>query len=139
MPREPEVFGQPISPKSSSVARTTSRDLADLRPLDAGHRIEIDAQLVGMIEIVGAHRMRMQLEAGEVGHPRERRRIARHDFLRACGRRESAASTTSIHGGRDSRRALLEEELAADAVRDSAPARSAGRRRPRSAPSATAR
>ena len=69
MPREPDVFGQPTRPRSSSVAWTTCADLAHLRPLDARHRIEIDAQLVGMIEIVGAHRMRMQLEAREVRHP----------------------------------------------------------------------
>ena len=45
------------------------------------HRIEIDAQLVGMIEIVVSNRVWMQLEAGEVGHPGQRRRIARHDFF----------------------------------------------------------
>ena len=94
-----------------------ARDLADLRPLDAGHRIEIDAQLVGMIEIVGAHRMRMQLEAGEVRHPRPAppRRAAR--LLRRCGRTETAASTTSIQRRPRLGRALLEEELAVDAVR----------------------
>ena len=35
-----------------------------------------------MVEIVGAHRMWMQFEAGQVGHPRQRRRIARDDFFR---------------------------------------------------------
>ena len=54
------------------------------RPLDPRHRIEINAELVRMIEIVGAHRMRVKLEAGEVGHPHERRRVAGHDLLRAA-------------------------------------------------------
>ena len=34
------------------------------------------------IEVVGAHGMRMQLQAGEVRHPQQRRRVARHDFFR---------------------------------------------------------
>ena len=75
-------------PKSSSVALHDVRDLADLRPRDAGHRIEIDAQLVGMIEIVGANRMRVQLEAREIRHPRQRRRVARHDFFGGAARRK---------------------------------------------------
>ncbi len=69
-----------------------------------------------MIEILGAHRMRMQLEAGEVRHPGQRRGVARHDLLGACGRTESCSATTSIHGGPRLRRALLVEELAVDAV-----------------------
>jgi len=56
-------------------------DLAYLRPLDPWHRIEIDAQLVGVIEVLGAHRMRMQLETGEVGKPSERRGILGDDFI----------------------------------------------------------
>lgn len=43
------------------------RHLANLRPGDAGHRIEIDTQFVGMVEVVGAHRVGMQFEAREVG------------------------------------------------------------------------
>ena len=82
MPRDPDVLGQPTRPKSLSVAWTTPATVADLRPLHARHRVEIDAQLVGMIEVIVAHRMRMQLEAREVGHPRQRGRVARHDFFR---------------------------------------------------------
>ena len=65
------------------------RDVADLRPLDARHRIEIDAQLVGMIEIVGADRMRVELEArpGWPSRRARRRRAAR--LPRPCGRTES--------------------------------------------------
>ena len=91
MPREPDVFGQPTSPKSDSARLHDLRDLANLVPLDARHRIEIDAQFVGMIEIVGAHRMRVQLETGEIRHPRERGCVARHDFFRRSARRKTAA------------------------------------------------
>ena len=34
-----------------------------------------------MFEIVGAHRMRMQLEAGDVRHPDESRCVPRHDLF----------------------------------------------------------
>ncbi len=44
-------------------------DLADLTPPDSRYWIQIDAELIGMIEILGAHRVRVQLEAGQVGHP----------------------------------------------------------------------
>ena len=94
----PEVFGQPTSLKSSSTAATTSTR-ADLGPLHARHRIEVDAQLVGMLEVLGAHRVRVQLQAGEVREPGERRGVARHDLLgRAPDGKRS--STVSIQGGR---------------------------------------
>src|SRR4051812_45724081 len=41
-----------------------------------------------MIQVFGTHWMRMKLETSEVRQPRERRRIARHDFLRATSRWE---------------------------------------------------
>jgi hypothetical protein len=41
-----------------------ARHVPDLRPRDARHGVEVDAQLVRMIEIVGADRMRVQLEVG---------------------------------------------------------------------------
>src|SRR5688500_1508407 len=43
-----------------------TRHVLDLAPFHTWHRIEIDAQLVRMIEILGEHRMRMQLDAGEI-------------------------------------------------------------------------
>jgi hypothetical protein len=64
------------------------RDILHLPPLDAGHRIQIDAQLVGVIEIFRAHWMRMELDAREVGHPRERGRIAWHHFVGGAARRK---------------------------------------------------
>jgi hypothetical protein len=68
-----------------------------------------------MIEVVGAHRMRMQLEAGEVGHPRQVGRMARHDLVGAAARRE--ADRRHLRASRAAWPApLLEEEFAADAV-----------------------
>jgi len=45
-----------------------ARDLADLRPLHAGHGIEVDTQLVGMVEVVRTHGVRVELE-GSPGWP----------------------------------------------------------------------
>jgi len=92
------------------------RDLADLGPGDAGHRIEVDAQLVGMIEVVRADRVRMQLEAGQVCHPHERGGVARHDFFRRPARRKFQRDDLDPRRTRLGR-ALLVEELAVDAVR----------------------
>ena len=66
-----------------------ARDVAQLGPPNARHRIEVHAQFVRMIEILRAYRMRVQLEAGEIGHPQERGRIARNDFFSAPARRKT--------------------------------------------------
>ena len=89
--------------------------LADLLPLDAGHRIEVHPQLVGMIQILRSHGMGVQLQAGQVGEPGQRRRVAGHDFVRAAtgGEPEGDDLDPRRAGGR---RALLVEELLADAV-----------------------
>jgi hypothetical protein len=52
-----------------------------------------------MLEVVGAHRMRVQLEAGHVGHPREVGRVrgTTSSALRPDGKRIVA---TSSSGGR---------------------------------------
>ena len=109
-----------------------SRDLPHLRPRHARDRIEVDAQLVGVIEIVGAHRMRVQLEAGEVRHPRERRRVARHDFFGGAPGGEAAATrprsrADAIPARASGRRTLRRCRL------DSGRARWAGRRAPQRA------
>ena len=57
------------------------RDIGDLRPLDPGHRVEVDAELVGVLEVVGADRMRVQVDAAEVDDPRELRGVAHDDLV----------------------------------------------------------
>ena len=90
--------------------------LEHLRPRHARRGIEIDTQLVGMIEVVGADRMRMELRAREVGHPREGRGIARHDLVGGSSRRKTDRRDLNPVGPRR-RRAFLKEHLRFDAVR----------------------
>ena len=88
MPREPDVLGHPVRPEVRQRRAHHHRDLPHLRPRHARHRIEIDAQFVRMIQVVGADGMRVQFQAPEVGHPCESGRLARHHFLgRASGRK----------------------------------------------------
>ena len=68
------------------------RDVDDLRPVDAGHRVEVDPQLVGMVEVLGAHRMRVEVEASEIDDPRQARGIPDHRLL---GRRAATRSAAS--------------------------------------------
>jgi hypothetical protein len=56
--------------------------------------VEIDAQLVGMLEVVGAHRVRIQVDAPEVHHPQKLRRVA-HDVSSAAGRRTAGNPLSS--------------------------------------------
>ena len=58
--------------------------LAYLSPFHAGDGIEIDPKLVRMIEVFGAHRMRMKLDAGKIGEPGDCGSVARHDFVGAA-------------------------------------------------------
>ena len=115
MPREPLVFGQPRRPSSLEQRLHLQRDAAHVGPRDARPRIEIDAQLVGMIEIAGAHRVRMQLDAAEVDDPREAGRVVDDDLLGGAPRRKRqrhrAQPRRPVVG-----RALLIEGLALGAV-----------------------
>ena len=91
MPREPLVFGQPREPELLEERLHLHRHAADVGPGDAGRRIEIDAELVGMIEIAGAHRVRVQFDAAEIDHPGEARRIVDDDLFGGAPRRERRA------------------------------------------------
>ena len=106
--REPEVLGQPTSPTSASESRR-HRHVADLRPLDARNRVEIDPQLVGMIEVVGAHGMRVEIDAAEVHDPDQRRLV--HDDLVGgpAGRERQLGRPDPV--GRVVRCPLLEERF----------------------------
>ena len=68
-PRDPDVFGQAVRPWSSSTSRATSATSTICRHGDPGHRIEVDAQFVGVIEVVGQHRMRVEVDAAQVDRP----------------------------------------------------------------------
>src|SRR5690606_4735600 len=106
------------APKPELVERLPddASDLPYLRPPDARRRIEIDAQLVRMLEVLGTHGMRMKLEAREIREPDERSRIARHDlFGRSPGREAKLDDVDPV--GTLLRGTLLIEECALDAVR----------------------
>ena len=87
-------------PSSSSSAFTSSATRRTSSQRDAGARIEIDAQLVGMLERAGAHRVRVQLDAAEVHDPGEARRRRRPRPPRRCGRRGTTASPCAASAGR---------------------------------------
>ena len=92
-------------------------DIDDLRPVHAGHRVEVDPQLVGVVEVFGAHRVRVEVEASEVDDPGQARGIPDHRLL---GRR----SARVVQGrGVDEvgvvlGHALLEERLLVDALHE---------------------
>jgi hypothetical protein len=78
-------------------------------------RIEVDAQLVGMLEVVDAHRMRIQVDAPEVDDPQKLRRVAHDHLLRRAPRGEPqlhGLDPVGVLGGGP----LLEERLPLGAV-----------------------
>lgn len=91
-------------------------DVPDLWPLNARHWIEVHPQLVRVIEVLGAYGVRMQLETGEVGEPREGRGVARHDFVRLPSRGKAQRGHLDPVGTR-LRCALLKEVVGLDSVR----------------------
>ena len=117
IPREPDVFGQPTRPKSASTVAHGERHLADVVPRDAGDRVEVDPELVGMVEVVGADRVRVEVDAAEVDHPSERRRVVDHDLVGGSAGREGELDGPD-EGRELVRGALLEEEVAGRAVRE---------------------
>ena len=91
------------------------RDVEDLPPRHAGHRVEVDAEFVGVVEVVGEHRMRVEVDAAQVDRPRQAGRVV-DDGLFGRG----ARTRTAVRRRRPSRAA--------------SPARVSGRRPPRSMP-----
>ena len=91
------------------------RDLAHLREGHARLRVEIDAQLVGAVEVLASHRPGVPVDHAEVHAPHEVGRVVGHELARVAAAREG-------HGRRlqPPRRAvgdaLLEEGLALHAV-----------------------
>ena len=57
------------------------RDMNDLTPVDTGHRVQVDTQLVGVGEVVGADRMRVEVDAAEVDRPHQACRVVQHRLL----------------------------------------------------------
>ena len=115
MPREPDVLGQPTSPTASSDSRATSATSRICDHAHAGHRVEVDAQLVGMVEVLGADRVRVEVDAAEVVDPGEAGRVVDDDLVGGPARREGQGRRPD-ELGQVLRRPLLEERLAGGAV-----------------------
>ncbi len=62
------------------------RYLAHVVPAHAWAGIEIDPQLVGMLQIGAAHRMRMQLHAAQVDDPSQAGRVVDDHFFGSATR-----------------------------------------------------
>ena len=92
-------------------------DASHVGPGDAGAGIEIDAQLVGMIEIGGADGVGMKFDAAEVDDPGQSGGIVDDDLFggSAGGKRKRDGAQP---GGAVGRRALLVERFAFGAVHE---------------------
>ena len=110
MPREPDVLGQPTSPTAFEGLARHERHVAHLRPGHAGDRVEVDAQLVGVLHVVRADRVRVEVHAAEVGDPREAGRVIDDDLIGGPPRRERERRRPDPVGPAV-RGALLEERL----------------------------
>ena len=74
-------FDEGCKPMFDQHAAGDEGNVAYILPADAGTRIEIDAQLVGVIEIGREYRVRMQLHATEIDDPRKPGCVVHHEFL----------------------------------------------------------
>src|SRR5918995_7441110 len=85
------------------------RDLAHLCPRHTRHRVEVDPQLIGMLEIVRAYGMWMQFQARQVCQPHERRGVARHYLIRTPAGRKAKRDHLDPLGPRCGCPLLVEE------------------------------
>ena len=88
---------------------------ADVGEGNVGTGIEIDAELVGVVQVGRADRVRMQLEAAEVGDPGEARGVVDDELLGLATGGEVQGRRAQPLGPRR-RRALLIEGLARRSV-----------------------
>jgi hypothetical protein len=93
-----------------------ARYVLKLGPQNAWDGIEVNAQFVGMIEIVGTNGMGMKFQTRKVCHPRQRGCVPRHDFFSRATRGEGQRDHVDPVGARRGR-TFLKEEVLTDAVR----------------------
>ena len=116
MPREPDVFGQPTSPRS---VERRAHDARDRRAPAATRRRAPDRDRRAARRDGRGRRRAPDADAvrGTRGSPSTASAAASRGTTSSAVRPDGNCSvTTSIHCGRDCRRALLVEELVADAV-----------------------
>src|SRR5688572_20861754 len=80
-PPRPTRLGPPAQSDLLQQTLCLHRDTAHIVPLHTWSGIEVDAQLIGMVEIARADRMWVKLDASQVHDPREARRIVHNDLL----------------------------------------------------------
>lgn len=93
------------------------RDVDDLLPRYARDGIEVDAELVRVVHVLGPHGVRVEVDAAEVDHPRELRHVAHDDLVCVASGREPERRHLDPVGSLRGR-ALLVERLLLDAVRE---------------------
>ena len=77
-----------LSPTSPRTLSNFERHTPDVLPWNAGTRIEIHSQFVGVFEIYRPHRMWMQFDTTEVHDPGKAGRVVDDDFIcSAAGRK----------------------------------------------------
>ena len=115
MPRLPDVFGQPVKPSSSSTSRTRQRHLLRVLERRAGLRVDVDAQLVGVVDVGAPRRPRVEVDRCQIGRPRDLRDLGHAELVRVpAGRERDARGLDPL--GTLLRHALLVDRLALGAV-----------------------
>ena len=99
MPREPDVFGKPDEAVLREHLAGAAGDRAHLVEVDVGHRVEVDAQLVGAVEVAAAHRPRVPVDHAEVDAPGEVGRVVDDELARGAPAREAGRSRSSATSG----------------------------------------
>ena len=99
IPREPDVFGQPTSPTASSASWQTSATSRICGHSIPGHRVEVDPQLVGVVEVLGPDRVRVEVDAAEVDDPGQPGRPRRGRSRRRSGPDGKVSSAVRIQSG----------------------------------------
>src|ERR1035437_5860655 len=64
-------------------------DAPDVVPGDARDRVQVHAELVRVIQVVGPDGVRVEVEAAQVDHPGELRRVLDHDLVGRAAAREA--------------------------------------------------
>ena len=117
---------------------TTSATPPDIGPRHAGTGIEVDPQLIGVVEVVGAHGVRVEVDAAQVDDPGQRGAVGDHHLVGGAARWKGQLDGARRSSGTDfgARFWKNASPVMPSTKRFSAIGRS---RTPRSAPSATAR
>ena len=112
MPRPPDVFGKPRVAEVVEQDARLGGDAHGVGEVGAGLGVEVDAQLVGMVDVLVAHRPRMERDGAHLRRPADDGDLGRADLVGVPARRERDPRGLDVVGG-SARDALLEEGVAA--------------------------